>query len=267
TGIIHGDIKADNCLLRLEPTFEWDSRYDPSGAHGWSKKGIKLIDFGCAVDVTKFSPDMRFIADWKTDDQDCVEMREGRPWKWQADYYGLAGVIHCMLHNEYMQITPVRVDDDSFSSGVSSISTKKYRPIQSFKRYWQSDLWRKLFDMLLNPTMVRSDSRLPITQELNDIRREFEEYLVSNSNRAGKNLKELLYKLEISGEHVTGYRYVEIQSLCPQMETVGEALVVVIQNFIGESDVAQNLTGKRVFWLSHSKNRKILAKGKYFDRR
>ncbi|CAG8758792.1 20278_t:CDS:2, partial [Dentiscutata erythropus] len=198
-GIIHGDIKADNCLLRLERTVEWDAQYDPSGAGGWSKKGIKLIDFGRAIDATLFPPDMKFIADWKCDDQNCVEMREGRPWKWQADYYGLAGVIHCMLHNEYMQITPVRMDVDSFSS-CTTILTKKYKPIQSFKRYWQGNLWGRLFDMLLNPSLVRSDGRLPITQELNNIRREFEQYLIANCEKIGKELKAQLKRLEVNCE-------------------------------------------------------------------
>lgn len=199
-GIIHGDIKADNCLLRLEPTPEWSSKYEPSGAEGWSKKGIKLIDFGRAIDVTLFPPDMKFVADWKTDDQDCIEMREGRPWKWQADYYGIAGVIYCMLHNEYMQIIPVRVEDDSYSFGAVSISTKRYKPLQSFKRYWQGELWRRLFHMLLNPTLVRSDGQLPIIEELGEIRSEFEEYLVMNSNKIGRSLKDILYKLETSIE-------------------------------------------------------------------
>ncbi|RIB13826.1 Mad3/BUB1 homology region 1-domain-containing protein [Gigaspora rosea] len=198
-GIIHGDIKADNCLLRLERTVEWDAQYDPLGAGGWSKKGIKLIDFGRAIDATLFPPDMKFIADWYCDDQNCVEMREGRPWKWQADYYGLAGVIHCMLHNEYMQIAPIRMDVDSFSSGAT-ISTKKYKPIQSFKRYWQGNLWGRLFDMLLNPSLVRSDGRLPITQELNNIRREFEEYLIANCEKIGKELKAQLKRLEVNCE-------------------------------------------------------------------
>ncbi|CAG8626740.1 2473_t:CDS:1, partial [Scutellospora calospora] len=198
-GIIHGDIKADNCLLRLERTAEWDAQYDPSGAHGWSKKGIKLIDFGRAIDVTLFPSDMKFIADWKCDDQNCVEMREGRPWKWQADYYGLAGVIHCMLHNEYMQIIPVRMDEESFSPGAT-FSTKKYRPIQSFKRYWQGNLWGRLFDMLLNPSLVRSDGRLPITLELNNIRKEFEQYLIVNCEKIGKELKAQLKRLEVNSE-------------------------------------------------------------------
>ncbi len=90
--ILHGDIKADNCLLRLsgggqEPLA---SQWRADGAGGWAERGIVLIDFGRAIDMRAFPPDVRFIADWKTTPQDCAEMREGRPWTWHIDYYGLA---------------------------------------------------------------------------------------------------------------------------------------------------------------------------------
>ena len=53
-GILHGDLKADNCMVRFEPINEsdWSERYDRSGKFGWSHKSIHLIDFGRAVDMT-----------------------------------------------------------------------------------------------------------------------------------------------------------------------------------------------------------------------
>lgn len=41
-GILHGDIKADNCLVRLEacPDADWSAVYDPSGESSWAAKGI-----------------------------------------------------------------------------------------------------------------------------------------------------------------------------------------------------------------------------------
>nr|CAG8508929.1 13756_t:CDS:2 [Entrophospora candida] len=155
------EILVDNCLLRLESlssednnnSNKWDSQYNPFGENGWSKKGIKLIDFGRSIDVTLFPPNMKFIADWKTDEEDCVEMREGRPWKWQADYYGLA-----------------------------------------------VDLWKRLFDILLNSSsLLRSidNDDGDLLLELKEIRKEFENYLVENCEKSGKSLKSLLKKLEV----------------------------------------------------------------------
>lgn len=40
-----------------------------------------------------------------TEDFTCCEMREGLPWTFQTDYYGLAAIAHCMLFGSYMKIT------------------------------------------------------------------------------------------------------------------------------------------------------------------
>ncbi|CAJ0913565.1 1944_t:CDS:2 [Entrophospora sp. SA101] len=192
-GIIHCDIKVDNCLLRLESlssednnnSNKWDSQYNPFGENGWSKKGIKLIDFGRSIDVTLFPPNMKFIADWKTDEEDCVEMREGRPWKWQADYYGLAGVIYCMLHNEYLQVTQTHINNDGYDCNIDNSNM---------------DLWKRLFDILLNSSsLLRSidNDDGDLLLELKEIRKEFENYLVENCEKSGKSLKSLLKKLEV----------------------------------------------------------------------
>ena len=37
----------------------------------------------------------------------CPEMLEGRPWLWQADAYAAAGVAHCLLHGDYMEVDRV----------------------------------------------------------------------------------------------------------------------------------------------------------------
>jgi len=103
---IHGDLKIDNCLVRLEPTnsASWSPKYDRFGETGWSTKGVKLIDFGRAIDLDLFPArtDQIFVADWKTDERDCVEMREARPWSYQTDYFGLASVCYCLLFGKYI---------------------------------------------------------------------------------------------------------------------------------------------------------------------
>lgn len=101
---LHGDLKIDNCMVRLEEDEDasvWQAQYDATGAGGWSNKGIKMIDFGRAIDMSLYPEGQTFIADWQTDARDCVEMREARPWSFQTDYFGLASVLYCMLFGEF----------------------------------------------------------------------------------------------------------------------------------------------------------------------
>ncbi|ESK94624.1 bub protein kinase [Moniliophthora roreri MCA 2997] len=190
-GFIHGDLKIDNCLLRLEDvpggTSAWSSTYQPSGEGGWNSKGLKLIDFGRTIDTRLFPAGQTFIGEWQVDERDCLELREGRPWTFQTDYFGLAGIIYCMFFGKYISASALAQTGD----GRWKISTP-------FKRYWQTDLWMRLFDVLLNPKSVRSDGSLPVLSELGTMRKEMEGWLQNNCNRTSGTLKGLLKKVEMS---------------------------------------------------------------------
>lgn len=195
-GFIHGDVKIDNCLLRLDdvpgPAAAWQAVYDPAGSGGWNYKGIKLIDFGRTIETRLFPPGQRFVGDWATDARDCLEMREGRPWTYQTDYFGLAGIIFCMLYGKYIEAASV----------VPAASTPdghpRYKLAAPFKRYWQGELWTRLFDLLLNPTLAREDGQLPLCDEMAALRGEMEAWLQANCNRASNSLKGLLKKVGLS---------------------------------------------------------------------
>lgn len=195
-GLVHGDLKIDNCLVRLEdvaPASAWAAQYDPTGAGGWHSKGIKLIDFGRTIDTRMFPPGQTFVAEWATDARDCVEMRDGRPWTYQADYFGLAGIMYCMLYGKYIEassVVPVAQQDRA--------NGPRYKLATAFKRYWQTDLWTRLFDVLLNPCSVRPDGVLPISDTLAPLRAEMETWLQANCNRSSNTLKGLLKKIELS---------------------------------------------------------------------
>ncbi|KAJ3783055.1 hypothetical protein GGU11DRAFT_781981 [Lentinula aff. detonsa] len=194
-GFIHGDLKIDNCLLRLEDIPEgsssWSNAYRPSGEGGWSYKGLKVIDFGRTIDTRLFPADQQFIADWETDERDCMEIQQGKPWTFQTDYFGLAGIIYCMFFGKYIQ-------SNSIGSSTSHDGITKLKLMTPLKRYWQTDLWARLFDLLLNPTDVRPDGHMPISDELGSIRTEMEEWLQANCNRTTGTLKGLLKKVEMS---------------------------------------------------------------------
>jgi checkpoint serine/threonine-protein kinase len=181
-GFIHGDLKIDNCMVRLEESASWSPQYDPSGANGWSAKGIVLIDFGRAIDTSLYSRGTSFVTDWKMDKRDCLEMREGRVWTYETDYYGLAGIIFCMLFGKYMELPVVK-------DGIQKLPA-------TLKRYWKTALWERLFSALLNPNGFGKP--LPIVEELGDVRREMESWLVDNGNRTTRpsTLRALVKRLE-----------------------------------------------------------------------
>uniref|UniRef100_L2FCW3 Checkpoint protein kinase n=1 Tax=Colletotrichum fructicola (strain Nara gc5) TaxID=1213859 RepID=L2FCW3_COLFN len=135
-------------------------------------------------------PDVGFIADWKTSTQDCAEMREGRPWTWQIDYHGLAGIVHCLLFGKY--IDAVRCDQGGIGSG------RKYRVRESLKRYWQTDIWGECFDVLLNPgsfVATEENAKMPVLKSMRGVREKMEAWLEGNCER-GVGLKSLVGKVE-----------------------------------------------------------------------
>ncbi|CAN8098934.1 unnamed protein product [Discula destructiva] len=199
SGILHGDLKADNCLLRLDEVLSTSSsmlssQWRADGSGGWAARGVTLIDFGRGIDMRAFTPDVQFVADWKTTAQDCAEMREGRPWTWQIDYHGLAGIVHCLLFGKYIET--VRCDVGGL--GTSQAGGRRYRIRESLKRYWQTDLWASCFDVLLNPggcVEGEEGGRMPIVRTLSGVRERMEEWLEGHCER-GLGLRAMMVRVE-----------------------------------------------------------------------
>lgn len=161
-GIIHGDLKPDNCMIRFEHGLL--GPYQADGSEGWSRKGIYLIDFGRSFDMSLFKPGTKFKANWRTDQQDCLEMRQGKLWSYEADYFGLAGIIHSLLFGELI---------DTVQGPDGNLKLRN-----SFKRYWQQELWSSVFDALINSN---SYDQFPITTKLVENRKRIEGYLTCHS--------------------------------------------------------------------------------------
>ncbi|KAI2471226.1 Mad3/BUB1 homology region 1-domain-containing protein [Annulohypoxylon bovei var. microspora] len=194
--ILHGDLKPDNCLLRIDDlaasTSALSSQWRADGAGGWAGRGVVLIDFGRGIDMRAFDPDVQFVADWKTDQHDCAEVREGRPWTWQLDYHGLAGTIHTLLFGRYIETA--RADQ----GGLGTSAGRKYRIRESLKRYWQTDIWSECFDVLLNPGShvdAEDARRMPVNRSLRRVRERMEKWLEANCEK-GVGLRGLMARVE-----------------------------------------------------------------------
>ncbi|MCJ1413784.1 hypothetical protein MMC32_000109 [Xylographa parallela] len=212
-GLMHGDLKPDNCLVRLPPLADadWAPAYSPSGAHGWAAKGLTLIDFGRGIDMRAFGPAVAFVADWKTTKQDCPEMRSARPWSFQADYWGVAGVVHLLLFGRWIDDVLEKpgggggpADDGADERQVGPTALPRHRLREPLKRYWATELWGTFFDTLLNPGQyVRAEEsgRLPIGGRVREVRGEMERWLVEHGEKRG--LRAGLRRLE---ERIRGRR-------------------------------------------------------------
>ncbi|KAF8852519.1 hypothetical protein BDZ45DRAFT_807413 [Acephala macrosclerotiorum] len=194
-GILHGDLKADNCLVRLDQIPDsdvWTAKYRKDGTGGWNKKGVALIDFGRGIDMKVFRPDVQFIADWKTGPQDCAEMRELRPWTYQIDYHGLAGILHSMLFGKYIDTVADK------GAGIGAAAKKSWRIKENLKRYWQTEIWSSAFDLLLNPGMHvegEEGAKMPVVKGMRGVRESMETWLEGNCER-GVGLQAGIRKLE-----------------------------------------------------------------------
>ncbi|KAI9739900.1 MAG: hypothetical protein M1818_004956 [Claussenomyces sp. TS43310] len=198
-GILHGDLKADNCLVRLDALGDaevWSTRYKRDGSGGWNRKGLALIDFGRGIDMKVFGSDVQFIADWRTGPADCAEMRELRPWTHQIDYHGLAAVIHTLLFGRYIDTVAGGAGAPAATLGAGA--TRTYRLREGLKRYWQQDIWHAVFDLLLNPLMHlegEEGARLPLLKGMRRVRNLMEDWLEANCEK-GAGLQTAIRKVE-----------------------------------------------------------------------
>jgi len=186
-GILHGDLKADNCLVRFAPDVDVSGPYSPDGKDGWHTKGLTLIDLGRGIDMKNFKSEAKFVADWASCSQDCPEIRDCRPWTYQIDYHGIANVVHTLLFGKYIETV----------SNVGGLGQKKeWKTKDSLKRYWEKEIWAEVFSLLLNPTSTSDGEQMPVQRNLGRVRRMMENWLVAEGETRSKDLRGCLKRCE-----------------------------------------------------------------------
>lgn len=108
----------------------------------------------------------------------CIEMRENRPWTYQLDLYGLAGIIHVLLFGKYMDV-------EKNANGFWMHKTH-------MPRYFNKSLWEKIFKSLLN---IRNCSSLSMPN-LQNLRTLLKEEIAENENAVIKKIFDFNRALE-----------------------------------------------------------------------
>eukprot|EP00976_Prorocentrum_cordatum_P065980 1178134-Prorocentrum_minimum.AAC.1 len=174
-GVVHLALAPDNLMLRNGGQ-EWEE-WAPWKPGSWQEKGLTLVDFGAALDLTAFPPGTVFFGDTGVEPASrCAEMKEEKAWTFQPDYTALCGVVHALLFGREPEV--VRGEDGRWAIQAQ------------FKRQWQSGLWQRLFDELLNAPAGAE------AYPLEGLRGAFEEYLVDRPEKM-RELKLLMMKQTI----------------------------------------------------------------------
>lgn len=132
--IIHADFKPENFMMQAMPKLN-DSAENASELFRGIRPSLILIDFGVSIDMTVLPEKAQFQFKFEKQENWIPEMLDNKPWNYQVDYFGVASIIHTILHGSYIKMT---------------CNNGRYEPAGKPKRWWNLDLWKNFFDTFLN---------------------------------------------------------------------------------------------------------------------
>jgi hypothetical protein len=131
--LLHCDAKPDNWVL---------SKSSLLNGSVIEASELMLVDFGRAIDLESgklsglSAMDTKFLGEASPENMMCVAMRQGLPWSFDIDTFGVCAAVHALLFGEHIVI--------------AKTTKGRWMPIRSIPRNNQTILWRDLFDSLLN---------------------------------------------------------------------------------------------------------------------
>lgn len=90
-------------------------------------------------------------------------MRNGQPWSYDADAFGVLCCAHILLCGKHLE--------------MKNLGGIKWAPSTSLKRYWKKDLWKEIYDTLLNPDSNAGSTIGSIGSSLLSLRQKIDAYL------------------------------------------------------------------------------------------
>lgn len=157
--MLHADVKPDNWIIRDHPEIVSD---------------LMLIDFGRAVELSDKVMREGLSGTVAAEDLECIAMRNERKWCFDIDCFGLCVCSHLLLFGTYMELVKTRGN--------------KWILKEPLRRYWQTPLWRLLFDSFINVETLDVGT---YAKKLGDIKQAFAMHLAFKS----RDLKPLLLNL------------------------------------------------------------------------
>lgn len=144
--IVHCDINIDNFMLNI----------DTSNSSKLSFEDLLLVDFAKSIDLSLYPANTKFHGNFSKNNE-YNEYIDSTSFCHERDYLGIADIIHRLLFNRSLKIR-------------NSNGTKEL--VEPIKKYWQTDLWNPLFNLLLNSSSLKSIA--DVNSELQKIKSKFE---------------------------------------------------------------------------------------------